>query len=62
LPKVAGTAIAVGAPLYFDPTAKVLTPTSATGLFLVGVALLAALAGDATVRVRLDGATRLAQP
>jgi predicted RecA/RadA family phage recombinase len=60
LPKAAG-AIAQGDPLYFDPAAKVLTKTKAAGLTLVGVAELPALAGDATVRARLDGVTRLAE-
>jgi predicted RecA/RadA family phage recombinase len=60
LPKVAATVIAMGAPLYYDPTAKVLTPTTATGLFLVGVAIVAALSADTTVKAHLDGTIRLA--
>ena len=53
--KTAGDTPAVGALLYWDNTAKSLT-TTASGNKRVGVAVKAALAGDATVRVRLDGA------
>jgi predicted RecA/RadA family phage recombinase len=58
LPKVAG-AISAGDPLYYVIATKNLTKTSAAGLTLVGVAVADAGAGDATVRARLDGVTRL---
>lgn len=54
LPKKAGDTPAVGAKLYWDATNKYLT-TTATGNTRVGVAIIAALSGDATVRTRLDG-------
>lgn len=59
LPKAA-VAVTAGAPLYYDPAAAKLTPTSAVGVTLVGVALEAAAIGDANVTARLDGTTRLA--
>lgn len=55
MPKATG-AVAAGAKLYWDSTAKNLT-TTASGNKLVGAALLAAGSGEATVRVRLDGTT-----
>lgn len=50
-------AITQGAKVYWDNAAKNITLTSA-GNTLVGAATVAALSGDATVRVRLDGAIR----
>lgn len=47
-------AIAAGARVYWDDTAKVATGT-ATGNRRIGVATVAAGSGDATVRCRLDG-------
>ena len=52
LPKDAN-AIAEGARVYWDNTAKVMTAT-ANGNTLVGVATLAALAATTTVHVRLN--------
>lgn len=54
LPKAAGDTPAVGAKVYWNNTNFNVTTTSA-GNSLIGVAVVAALAGDATVRVRLDG-------
>jgi len=53
LPKDAN-AIAEGARVYWDNTAKVVTATAA-GNTLIGVATLAALAATTTVHVRLNG-------
>lgn len=61
LTKVAG-AIAQGDKIYFNDTSDTVTKTSATGLFLIGAASLAAQAGDATVRVLLDGVAVTAAP
>jgi predicted RecA/RadA family phage recombinase len=55
LPKATG-AITVGAKLYWDATNKVVT-TTASGNSLIGAATSAALSGDATVPVRLNGVT-----
>lgn len=49
------SAPAQGAKLYWDNTAKKVTTTATSNLF-IGHAALAALTGDATVRVRLHGA------
>ena len=49
-----GSAIAEGARVYWDNAAKVVT-TTAGGNTLIGVAAVAALAGAATVAVRLNG-------
>jgi len=57
LAKVAGTAITLGAKVYWDDTNKVVTPV-ATSNTLIGAALLAADAGDATATIVLDGAVR----
>jgi len=46
---------AQGAVVYWDNTNKVVTSTSTSNL-KIGVATLAALTGDATARVRLNGA------
>lgn len=46
---------AVGAAVYWDDTNKVVTSTVGSNL-KVGVAILSALTGDATARVRLNGA------
>jgi predicted RecA/RadA family phage recombinase len=54
LPKAASVTPGVGAKVYWDNTNKNVT-TTASGNSLIGVATKAALAGDATVRVRLDG-------
>ena len=51
--KAAG-AIAAGARVYWDDTAKIATGT-ATSNRRIGVATVAAGSGDATVRCRLDG-------
>ncbi|MDZ4678403.1 MAG: DUF2190 family protein [Oligoflexia bacterium] len=53
LPKASG-AISQGAKVYWDNSAKNLTTTSSSNT-LVGVAVVAALSGDALVRVRLNG-------
>jgi predicted RecA/RadA family phage recombinase len=51
----AGTAIAAGAKVYWDATAKVATPDDATGANkLVGKAVSDAVDDDTTVRVRLS--------
>ena len=52
LPKDAST-FAVGAKIYWDATAKLVTSTS-TSNTLVGVATAAAGTGEATARVRLN--------
>ena len=54
LPKATG-AVTAGAKLYWDNTAFNVTTTS-TSNTLIGVAIRAAASGDATVRVRLNGA------
>ncbi|MBF0098347.1 MAG: DUF2190 family protein [Magnetococcales bacterium] len=54
LPKAA-VAVTQGAKVYWDNTAKNVT-TTATNNTLIGCAILAAAVGDATVRVRLNGA------
>lgn len=54
LDKVAGTAITVGAKVYWDNTNRVVTPTVGTNT-LIGVAAAAAAAADTTVRVCLTG-------
>lgn len=53
LPKVAG-AITLGAPLYWDNTAKAVTVT-ASGNTRIGAAVAAAQPGASTARVRLSG-------
>lgn len=55
LAKKAGDTPGQGALLYWDDNAKLVT-TTAAGNTVIGVALLPAQAGDATVRVRLNGA------
>lgn len=57
LTKVAATAIAQGAKVYWDNAARNITTISA-GNTLVGAAAAAALSADATVYVLLDGAIR----
>jgi len=52
--KASGTAIAKGAKVYWNATAKQIT-TVATGNVYLGEAVAAAAAGDATARVRLGG-------
>ena len=54
LPKTTGQAWTVGARLYWDATAKKLTTTSTSNLF-VGAALAAAVSGATTGRVLLNG-------
>lgn len=54
LPKAASVTPAVGAKVYWDNTNGNVT-TTATGNTLIGCATVAAAAGDATVRVRLNG-------
>lgn len=53
LPKAIG-AMTLGAAVYWDDTAKKVTPTE-TGNTRIGSAVVAALSGDATARVRLSG-------
>ncbi|MPT48259.1 MAG: DUF2190 family protein [Sphingobium sp.] len=50
----ANGAVTQGARVYWNDTDKVVT-TTASGNTLIGVAILPAAAGDATVRVRLNG-------
>ena len=52
--KKASVAITVGAKIFWDDSARVLT-TAAAGNVYVGAAVQAAVAADATVRVRLSG-------
>jgi predicted RecA/RadA family phage recombinase len=54
LPKVAANTFAVGAIVYWDDTAKVVTST-ASGNTRIGLAVSAAGNPSASVRVRLDG-------
>lgn len=54
LPKVAATAFALGAVVHWDSTAGLAT-TTASGNTRLGVAVEAAAASTATVRVRLTG-------
>lgn len=58
LPKLAGQAWAEGALLYFDATPGEFT-TTAIGNLLAGTAAEAALSGDTTGKVRLDGVARV---
>ncbi len=53
-PKAAGDAPAVGTQIYWNPANNNATIT-ATGAFKIGVNTKAALAGDATIEVRLSG-------
>lgn len=55
LAKAATVTPTQGAVAYWNNTAKTVTGTSATGLFPIGVVVLAPAAGDATIRVRLAG-------
>jgi len=50
-----GNSVTVGEKLYWNDVSKVVTVTASTNL-LIGVALMAAAAGDATVRIRLTAA------
>lgn len=52
--KTAGQTFAVGATAYWDNTAKKVTAVS-TDNTKIGVAIKAAVGGDATARVRLNG-------
>jgi predicted RecA/RadA family phage recombinase len=52
LAKVAGVAVSAGARVFWVPGSDAVN-TTATGQVCVGVAVRAALAGDATVRVKL---------
>lgn len=54
LPKTGSGALAAGAKVYWDDTAKAATGT-ASGNSLIGVALAAAAADSANIRVRLNG-------
>lgn len=54
LSKVSANAFALGAKVYWDATAKLATST-ASGNTLIGVAVAAAGASTAAVRVRLSG-------
>lgn len=62
LPKAASVTPAIGEEAFYNSSTKVVTPTSATGLFKIGVFTKAALSGDATARVRLDGVAVSAVP
>ena len=53
LPKATG-AVTQGAKIYWDNTNKNVT-TTATGNTLIGAATVAAVSGDATVQVKLNG-------
>lgn len=55
LKKHAGDTPAAGAQIYWDDTNKVATTAATAGNFLIGAAIAAAVAGDATVQVRLNG-------
>lgn len=57
LTKKSGDTPGEGALVYWDNTNKYVT-TTASGNLLIGCALDAALSGDATVRVRLNGIAR----
>lgn len=52
--KTAGVAFAVGAAVYWDDTAKTVTDV-AGGNTKIGVTIAAAVGGDATAQVRLNG-------
>lgn len=52
LPKVAANNFAIGAKVYYDSTAKLVT-TTATGNTLIGVAVTAAAATTASVHVKI---------
>ena len=58
LPKLTGAAWTQGQRLYWDDIAKNVTGTASTNK-LIGVAALAAAAGDTTGTVRLSGAMTL---
>lgn len=62
LPKAASVTPAQGEEAFYNSSTKVVTPTSATGLFKIGVFTQAAAANDATARVRLDGHAVTAVP
>jgi predicted RecA/RadA family phage recombinase len=55
-------AIAQGAPVWWDDTAKVIKGASAAGLYPVGVATEGAAADAPSVRVRLSGVPVAAVP
>jgi predicted RecA/RadA family phage recombinase len=59
LPKAATVTFAQGAPVYWDATAGRVTSV-ATAHYLIGIATVAAAAGDATVSTRLDGVATVA--
>jgi predicted RecA/RadA family phage recombinase len=52
LPKVAANAFTVGAKVYYDSAAKLVT-TTASGNTLIGAAVEAAIATTATVKVKI---------
>ena len=54
LPKVGANAFTLGAKVYFDDATNLAT-TTAAGNNYIGVAVAAAIAGLATVKVRLNG-------
>ena len=54
LPKAA-EAIAAGNRVHFDPALDVVTDTDITETAMIGVCIKAAVSGDATCLVRLDG-------
>nr|WP_295043348.1 DUF2190 family protein [uncultured Paracoccus sp.] len=54
LPKVAANAFTLGAPVYWDATAK-LTTSTASGNTTLGVAVEAAAASTGSVKLRLSG-------
>lgn len=55
LAKVAATAATEGADAFWNNTTKVVTPTSAIGLYKIGVFAAAAAAADSVAEVRLNG-------
>ena len=54
LPKVGANAFALGAKVYFDDATNLATSTVGSNTY-IGVAVAAAIAGAATVKVRLNG-------
>ncbi len=62
LAKTASVTPAIGEEAFYNSSTKAVTNASATGLFKIGVFTRAALAGDATCRVRLNGISVFAVP
>ena len=55
LPKVAAQAVALGTPVFWDDTARIVTGDGAGGKPRIGVAVAAATTPSATLDVRLNG-------